>query len=236
MADEAKMLSRTKPVPVQAEAPEIRVQNIVKEFHTEIGTRRVLDDISFTVQKGERIAILGRNGAGKSTLISILCGLQKPTSGQITRGLSMSWPIAIDGAVQGEMTGYDYARFILRIYGAPFGETFEYVREFADIGQQIFTPMRYYSTGMRARLAFALSFAINFDCILIDEVLAVGDQSFQKRCNHMLFEQRKDSAMIIAIHDPGFVREHCTSALVLKGGRGRVFQDVDLAARIYETL
>lgn len=216
--------------------PTISANNITKEFHTEVGTRRVLNDVSFKVRNGERLAILGRNGAGKSTLINILCGLQKPTSGQIKRGLSMSWPIAIDGAVQGEMTGYDYARFIIRIYGARFDEAFESVKEFADIGKQIYTPMRFYSTGMRARLAFALSFAINFDCILIDEVLAVGDQTFQKKCNEMLFEKRKNCAMIIAIHDPGFVREHCTSALVLKSGRGRVFDDVELATRIYETL
>jgi capsular polysaccharide transport system ATP-binding protein len=214
----------------------IVVNKLVKDFHTEVGHRRVLDEISFQVKMGERLAILGRNGAGKSTLISILCGLQQPTGGGIHRGLSMSWPIAIDGAVQGEMTGYDYARFMLRIYNAPFEEKFDFVQQFADIGKQIHMPMRFYSTGMRARLAFALSFAIDFDCILIDEVLAVGDQSFHKRCNEMLFEKRKNNAMIIAIHDPGFVRERCTAALVLKGGRGRVFRDVELATAIYETL
>lgn len=209
---------------------------LVKEFHTKTGSRRVLDHVTFEIGMKERLAILGRNGAGKSTLISILCGLQAPSAGYIHRGLSMSWPIAIDSAVQGEMTGYDYAKFILRVYGTPTEEKFDFVQQFADIGRQIYTPMRFYSTGMRARLAFALSFAIDFDCILIDEVLAVGDQSFQKKCDEMLFEKRKHNAMIIAIHDPGFVRRHCTSALVLKGGRGRLFTDVELATRIYETL
>lgn len=214
----------------------IVADSLVKEFDTEIGRRRVLDGISFEVRMGERLAILGRNGAGKSTLISLLCGLQLPSSGVIHRGLSMSWPIAIDGAVQGEMTGYDYARFILRVYGAPFEEKFDYVQAFAEIGRQIHMPMRFYSTGMRARLAFALSFAIDFDCILIDEVLAVGDPRFQQRCHDELFVRRKDCAMIIAIHDGGFVREHCTSALVLKQGRGRVFHDVAFATEIYQSL
>lgn len=216
--------------------PAIVAGGLVKEFETEIGRRRVLDGISFEVRMGERLAILGRNGAGKSTLISLLCGLQLPTSGVIHRGLSMSWPIAIDGAVQGEMTGYDYARFILRVYGAPFDEKFDYVQAFAEIGRQIHMPMRFYSTGMRARLAFALSFAIDFDCILIDEVLAVGDPRFQQRCHDELFVRRRDCAMIIAIHDSGFVREHCTSALVLKQGRGRVFHDVSFATEIYQSL
>lgn len=209
---------------------------IVKEFQTEIGRRRVLDSVSFEVRMGERLAILGRNGAGKSTLISLLCGQQIPTSGMIYRGLSMSWPIAIDGVVQGEMTGYDYARFILNVYGVPFEEKFDYVQAFTEIGRQIHMPMRFYSSGMRARLAFALSFAIDFDCILIDEILAVGDPRFQQRCHEELFVRRKDCAMIIAIHDSHFVREHCTSALVLKQGRGRVFHDVGLATEIYQSL
>lgn len=214
----------------------ILVDNLIMEFDTEIGLRRVLDGISFEVGMGERMAILGRNGAGKSTLISLLCGLQIPTSGLIHRGLSMSWPIAIDGAVQGEMTGYDYARFILRIYDAPFDEKFDYIQSFTELGAQLHLPMRFYSSGMRARLAFALSFAIDFDCILIDEVLAVGDRRFQQRCHDELFVRREHCAMIVAIHDPGFVREHCTSALVLKGGRGRVFHDVGLATDIYASL
>ncbi|WP_244512031.1 ABC transporter ATP-binding protein [Bosea robiniae] len=214
----------------------IVADDIVMEFNTEIGRRRVLDGISFEVSMGERLAILGRNGAGKSTLISLLCGLQFPSSGIIHRGLSMSWPIAIDGVVQGEMTGYDYVRFILRIYGVPFEEKLDYIQAFAELGRQLHLPMRFYSTGMRARLAFALSFAIDFDCILIDEVLAVGDQRFHQRCYDELFVRRKHCAMIVAIHDAGFVREHCTAALVLKGGRGRVFHDVDLATEIYASL
>lgn len=214
----------------------IVADNLVMEFATEIGRRRVLDGISFEVRMGERLAILGRNGAGKSTLISLLCGLQFPSSGIIRRGLSMSWPIAIDGVVQGEMTGYDYVRFILRIYGVPFEEKLDYIQAFAELGRQLHLPMRFYSTGMRARLAFALSFAIDFDCILIDEVLAVGDQRFHQRCYDELFVRRKHCAMIVAIHDSGFVREHCTAALVLKGGRGRVFHDVDFATDIYASL
>ncbi len=214
----------------------IAADRIVKEFHTEVGTRRVLDNVSFRVGMGERMAVLGRNGAGKSTLIQILSGLQRPTHGSITRGLRMSWPLALGGGFEGELTGYDNVRFISRIYGVPFQDTFAFVEDFTEIGKQLYVPVRFYSSGMRMRLAFALSLAIDFECFLIDEVILVGDQRFQNKCIHELFDKHQDRAMILAIHSTEVVRERCTSALVLKEGRGRVFDDVDEATNIYATL
>lgn len=214
----------------------IDVVNIIKEYHTEIGVRRVLDNISFRVRKGEKLAILGRNGAGKSTLIQILSGLQKPTSGHIRRGLSMSWPLALGGGFQGEMSGYDNLRFIAKIYEIPLKETFEFVDDFSELGKQLFVPMRFYSDGMRMRLAFALSLAIDFECYLIDEVLLVGDQKFRDKCAKAIFEDRIDRGMILAIHDPSVVRKRCDAALILRKGKARVFDDVSLACDIYETM
>jgi len=89
---------------------------------------------------------------------------------------------------------------------------------------------------MRARLAFGLSLAIEFDCYLIDEVIAVGDQRFQRKCQEELFDKRKDRAMILASHSIDIVKLYCTHALVLKQGRGKVFQDIDFALRIYSDL
>lgn len=214
----------------------IIADSLVKEFETEVGTRRVLDGVSFRVGMGERMAILGRNGAGKSTLIQLLSGLQRPTSGTISRGLSMSWPLALGGGFEGELTGVDNIRFIARIYGVPFRETFEFVEDFTELGKQLRVPVRFYSSGMRMRLAFALSLAIDFECFLIDEVILVGDQRFQEKCNREIFDKRKDRAMILAIHSMEVVRAQCTSALVLKSGRGRVFTDVELAADTYSSL
>jgi len=211
-------------------------RNIVKEFDTELGKRRVLDGISFRVGLGERMAVLGRNGAGKSTLIQILSGLQKPTRGSIERGLRMSWPLALGGGFEGELTGYDNIQFISRIYNVPFRSTYEFVEDFTEIGKLLHTPVRFYSSGMRMRLAFALSLAIDFECLLIDEVILVGDQRFQEKCNHAIFDNRADRAMILAIHSMELVRERCTSALLLKNGRGRVFDDVILATNTYATL
>lgn len=210
--------------------------NIVKEFHTEHGTRRVLDGISFEVRPGERMAVLGRNGAGKSTLIKVLSGLELPSSGSVYRGLKMSWPIALGGGFEGGMTGYDNCRFLCEIYGTSLRKTLAFVDDFTELGEQLYTAVRFYSDGMRARLAFALSLAIDFDCYLIDEVILVGDHRFQEKCRYELFERRKDRALIVAIHDTSFVREVCTSALILKAGRARVFHDVELATNIYSTL
>ena len=214
----------------------IVADHVVKEFETEIGTRRVLDGISFRVGMGERMAILGRNGAGKSTLIQILSGLQLPTTGVIHRGLKMSWPLALGGGFEGELTGYDNIRFISRIYDVPFKPTYDFVEDFTEIGRQLHTPVRFYSSGMRMRLAFALSLAIDFECFLIDEVILVGDQRFQEKCHREIFDKRSDRAMILAIHAMDVVRERCTSALVLKNGRGRVFDDVVVATNTYATL
>lgn len=214
----------------------IVAERIVKEFETEVGTRRVLDGISFRVGMGERMAVLGRNGAGKSTLIQILSGLQLPTSGRIHRGLRMSWPLALGGGFEGELTGYDNIRFISRIYDVPFRETYDFVEDFTEIGKLLHTPVRFYSSGMRMRVAFALSLAIDFECFLIDEVILVGDQKFQEKCHREIFDKRSDRAMILAIHAMDVVRDRCNSALVLKNGRGRVFDDVIVATNTYATL
>lgn len=214
----------------------IQAINVVKEFESDLGTRRVLDGINFSVGPGERMAILGRNGAGKSTLIRILSGVMDPSSGHIELGMRLSWPLALAGGFEGALTGYDNVRFVCSLYNAPFEEVYAFVLEFTELGNLLLLPMRSYSDGMRMRVAFALSLAIDFECILIDEVLFVGDQRFQKKCHYELLEKRKDRAMIIAIHSPEFVREQCTSALILKAGRGRVFDDVNLAADIYATL
>lgn len=210
--------------------------NVKKDFVTDHGSRRVLDGIDFRVGLGERMAILGRNGAGKSTLIKVLAGLFTPTSGYVHRGLNMSWPLALGGGFEGEMTGYDNMRFISRIYNTPFREMFDYVSDFAEIGASIYEPVRFYSDGMRARLAFGISLAIDFECLLIDEVLMVGDRRFSDKCHHELFERRRHCGMILAVHDTGVVREYCTHVLVLKDGRGRVFDDVKLACDIYGSL
>jgi capsular polysaccharide transport system ATP-binding protein len=216
--------------------PRIALTNIVKEYHTQLGTRRVLDDISFDLKKGEKIAVLGRNGAGKSTLVKIIGGVERPTSGTIRRDMSMSWPLAFGGGFEVSMSGMDNIRFISRIYNAPLQRTIDFCDDFAELGKLLYLPVRTYSSGMRARLAFALTLAIDFDCMLIDEVISVGDQRFHAKCHEELFVKRKHCAMILVSHDVHIVKEFCNKALILKGGRGKVFEDLDFAISIYNHL
>jgi len=234
------MNTNTMPLRLTSEEPrtcrKISLSNIVKEYHTQLGTRRVLDSISFDVRTGEKIAVLGRNGAGKSTLVKIIGGVERPTSGRVHRGLTMSWPLAFGGGFEPSMSGMDNIRFIARIYDAPLQKTIDYCDDFAELGKLLYLPVKTYSSGMRARLAFALTLAIDFECMLIDEVISVGDQRFHARCHDELFVKRKDSAMILVSHDVHIVKEFCNKALLLKDGRGRVFDDVELALDIYATL
>jgi len=149
--------------------------NVTKVFHGDHGTSKALDGISFRVGAGERMGILGANGSGKSTLIKILSGLIMPTSGEVRRGLKLSWPLAFGGGFEGQLTGYDNVRFLSGLYDLPFKETFDYVADFSELGRHMYMPVRFYSDGMRMRLAFSLSLAMDFECYLIDEVILVGD-------------------------------------------------------------
>jgi capsular polysaccharide transport system ATP-binding protein len=214
----------------------IQLNNIVKEYHTAVGLRRVLDNITFDIAAGEKIAVLGKNGAGKSTLVKIIGGVEEQTSGSVTRDLFMSWPIAFAGGFEVGMSGLDNIRFIARIYGVPIEDAVAFVDDFAELGRLLYLPVRTYSSGMRARLAFGLTLAVDFECFLVDEVISVGDSRFQQKCYDALFVRRKHCAMILVSHDTNIVRQYCKKALVLKSGRGRVIEDLDFAIEIYHTL
>lgn len=211
-------------------------QNIYKSYHTGHGRRDVLKGVSFSVDKGERIALLGRNGAGKSTLIKQIGGVEMPDSGRIIRNMSCSWPIGFSGGFQGSLTGYDNARFIARIYGTSYAAVREFVENFSELGSSLSMPVKTYSSGMRARLAFALSLAIEFDCYLIDEVIMVGDQNFQRKCQTELFEKRGDRAMIIASHDMHIIKDTCNRGVLLHNGVATYHDDVSEAAAMYDAL
>lgn len=212
----------------------IVISNISKTYSTRYGARTVLDEVSMTIRAGEKIGILGRNGAGKSTLIRILSGAEHPSGGQIERGLRISWPLAFGGAFQGGLTGMDNLRFICRVYGVDIDPAKAFVEAFSELGDSLYEPVKTYSAGMRARLAFALSMAVDFDCYLIDEIVAVGDRRFHDKCHEELFAKRADRAMIIVSHDPHYIREHCDHAAVLHAGKLFNFTTVEQAYQFYE--
>jgi len=212
----------------------IELHDVTKQYPTRRGMATVLDSINLRVERGQKVGILGRNGAGKSTLIRLLSGAELPTSGTVYRGMSVSWPLAFIGGFQGSLTGMDNLRFICRVYGVDYRPLMPAVEEFAELGRYMREPIKTYSAGMRARLAFALSMAIEFDCYLIDEVMAVGDMRFHEKCERELFEKRKDRAIIIVSHSPAHIRQHCDSVFVLDQGHIKKFNDLDLAYEYYE--
>jgi capsular polysaccharide transport system ATP-binding protein len=214
----------------------IRCEDVTKSYAMGHGRKQVLKGLNLSFPMGKKVGLLGRNGAGKTTLIKLLGGVELPTSGKITRHMSVSWPLGFGGGFQGSLTGYDNARFISRIYGRDYAEIKDYVEDFSELGRQLQMPVKTYSSGMRARLAFALSLVIEFDCYLIDEVILVGDQSFHRKCHYELFEKRADRALILASHSAELIREFCDSAMVLEDGKGTIHSDVNEALAIYDAL
>lgn len=214
----------------------IRVENIHKVYDGHHGKHVVLHDTSFTVPRGFRMGLLGRNGAGKSTLIRLISKIEQPTSGRVTHEMSVSWPLGFSGSFQGSLTGIDNMKFIARIYRTDFAKLREFVDEFAELGSFLYEPVKTYSSGMRARLAFALSIAIDFDCYLVDEVMLVGDQRFHDRSRGHLFAPDSGRALIIASHDASFIEKTCDGAVVISRGRTRYFDDVSKAIELYKAL
>jgi capsular polysaccharide transport system ATP-binding protein len=212
----------------------ISMNNVSKTYDTRFGPRTILDGVSFKLDRGKNMGILGRNGAGKSTLIRLISGAEKPTSGTIERGMSVSWPLAFSGAFQYHLTGLDNLKFICRVYGVDYKPLIPFVEEFTELGVYFREPVLHYSMGMMTRLAFALSMAIEFDCFLIDEAMVVGDAHFHERCHVELFQKRKDRAFIMVTHDANSIRQYCESACVLKDGKLLSFATVDEAFEFYE--
>lgn len=214
----------------------IECTNLHKEYRNGRVSKQVLKGVNFAINPRDRIGLLGRNGAGKSTLIRLIGGVEMPTSGNIRRRMTCSWPLGFNGGFQGSLTGYDNARFIARIYDKPYSEMRDFIEEFTELGTNLRMPVKIYSSGMRARLAFALSLAIEFECYLIDEVIMVGDKNFQDKCKSEFFERRQDRALLLASHSLAMVRDYCNRAIVLHEGQATLYEDVKEAVAVYETL
>lgn len=216
---------------------EIVLSNIHKSFPVHHGRamREILSDISLRIRPGERWGVMGPNGAGKSTLINIISGSLTPDSGQVHRGMSLSWPLAFGGAFQGSLTGRDNARLIARVYGKDVKKTIAQVEDFAELGIYLDEPVKTYSSGMNSRLGFALSMAVDFDCFLVDEVISVGDIRFNRRCEEEL-RRRAGKAMVLVSHHVDLIRNNCDHAAFLHHGKLHVGENVEDAVRAYEAL
>ena len=209
---------------------------VSKYYPLKHGTRIVLEIVSFRFPEHKNIGILGLNGAGKSTLLRLIAGSELPDGGRIIRSGRFSWPLGFSGGFSGNLTGEENLRFVCRIYQADLRRVFEYVWEFSELGDALFEPLATYSRGMKARLAFGLSLAIDFDVYLIDEVMAVGDASFRKKSKAAFEERRQVSNLILVSHDMRTIREYSDLIILLDNRNLRIFDDVKEGIKAYRAL
>lgn len=212
----------------------LSLKNASKSYWSEAGETRILDNVSLDFPFNENIGILGYNGAGKSTFLRIVAGIEQLDRGDILVHRRVSWPLGFSGGFAAPLSGEENCRFIARIYGLEADDIIDFVSDFSELGRYMRAKVKTYSSGMRARLAFGLSMAIDFDVYLIDEVTAVGDRSFQNKCREAFAERRERSNILVVSHSLQTIKAYCSSAAVLQNGEIRLFDSIDQAAEIYE--
>ena len=214
----------------------IELRRVRKTFRVRNQRRLVLNGVSHTFEPGRSTGILGRNGAGKSTLINIIGGKEPPDSGRVIRTSRLSWPIGFSGCFHGHLTGRENLRFVCRIYGASIKKVTDFVADFSELGPYMDIPVKTYSSGMSAKLAFGLSMAMEFDFYLIDEVTAVGDASFKAKAKKVFEERRGRSTLLVVSHSIETIKAYCQEALVLDQGELKSFPDMDQAIECYQQI
>lgn len=217
----------------------IQLNNVTKLFKTDGAKKYILKNVTFTIPQGVNLGILGRNGAGKSTFLRMLGGIDFPTSGKITSDKSFSWPMGLAGGFQPSMTGRQNVKFVCRIYGKnndEIKETIESVKKFSELGDYFDMPIKTYSSGMRSRLSFGMSLAFDFDYLIIDETLSVGDQNFKKKAKDALIQKIQNSNILLVSHAMEDLRKLCDAGVVLDNGVLSYFEDINDAIAFYHQL
>ena len=212
----------------------IEFHGVSKWYHTPHGRKVVLDGLDLTLPPGTKLGVLGRNGAGKSTLLGMIGGTIKPNRGVIVKRAAISWPLGLGGTYHQDLTGAQNVRFVARIYGVDTEALVAYVADFSELGDFMDMPVRSYSSGMRARLAFGMSMGVSFDWYLVDEITAVGDSRFKRKSLAVFRDRLQNAGLMMVSHSNRTIREYCTSALVLEGGRAVYYDDVSRALAVHE--
>lgn len=209
----------------------IRLENLCKAFHFRGERKVVADNLNITFPPGISVGLLGRNGAGKSTLLRMIAGSIEPDSGRIRTSGTISWPIGLAGSFNQDLSGAQNVRFLARVYGVDTDQLLEFVASFAELGMHFHQPVRTYSSGMKARLAFGISMGIRFDTYLVDEVTSVGDAAFKVKSEAVFRERMGASGAIVVTHAPPMMRRMCQAGAVLENGKLTYFDDVNEAIR-----
>ncbi|WP_371158151.1 ABC transporter ATP-binding protein [Jannaschia sp. 2305UL9-9] len=212
----------------------IELRNLTKTYRLNGVSKVVANDISFTFPTGRSVALLGPNGAGKSTMLKMIAGTLQPDSGEIVSTGTISWPVGFAGSFHGDLTGAQNVRFVARVYGVDTDEMIDFTRDFSQLGAHFFLPVRTYSSGMKSRLAFAMSMAVPFDTYLIDEITAVGDGAFKIKSEAILEDRLQQSGAIIVSHSLQQMERMCQSGVVLQNGRFFFYERVQKAVEHYQ--
>ncbi|MDI3336886.1 ATP-binding cassette domain-containing protein [Defluviimonas aestuarii] len=214
----------------------ICLKAVSKSFVQRGTTTVVADRINATFPSRTPVALLGRNGAGKSSLLRMIAGTMLPDSGQIIASGTVSWPVGFAGSFHGDLTGLQNTRFIARVYGIDSDNLAEAVHDMSELGKHFYLPVGTYSSGMRSRLAFAISMGIDFDTYLVDEITSVGDAAFKQRSERIFAERLTRSGAIIATHALGMVKRLCLHGAVLEAGKLTYYDNVDEAIQHHQAV
>lgn len=196
-----------------------------------------LQDVNFTLNKGDRIGILGLNGAGKSTLLKVIAGVYKPTTGKVTRKGVLAPLLELGAGFDQQYT----ARENIYLYGAVLGysksfidEKFDDIVEFSELQDFLDVPLKNFSSGMKSRLGFAICTAVNPDILILDEVLSVGDAKFRKKSEKRVMDMFEEGVTVLFVsHSLAQVKRICNKAMILDHGKMLAFGDIDEIAPQY---
>jgi capsular polysaccharide transport system ATP-binding protein len=213
----------------------IEFHGVSKAYRTAKAKKVILNDFTGEFPSGRNIGLLGVNGAGKSTILRLIAGTEEPDRGRIKRRAFVSFPVNF-ASFKGNLSGRENCRFVARIYGIDVRSVERFVEEFAELGRYFDMPIATYSSGMRARVSFGLSMAIDFDWYLVDEALSVGDGVFKARAEALFEAKARRANLIIVSHSPGTVMKYCDMGAVLANGDLKLFDKLADAVAYYEKI
>ncbi len=211
-------------------------QILFGSFHTYYRSFWALKDVTFDVRRGDSVAILGRNGCGKSTLLQIICGITRPTKGELWVKGRIAPVLALGTTFDLESTGRENVLIGGAVLGLKRGEIlrkFDSITEFAGIGAFIDQPIKHYSAGMRMRLAFAICAHIDAEILIVDEAFAVGDTAFQRKCLDWIDRFRQTGTLLLVTHSAAEISRMCRRAIWLDRGKVREDGAPDTILRSY---
>ncbi|MEE0742387.1 MAG: ABC transporter ATP-binding protein [Emergencia sp.] len=208
--------------------------------HPKYTEKQAINNVSFSIRKGESVAIFGRNGAGKSTILKMVTGVSHPSEGKVRVNGRVSAMLELTAGFNGELTGRENIYFrgeLLGIKKAEIKAAEDAIIEFASLGEYIDQPVRMYSSGMKARLGFAVNINVKPEILIVDEALSVGDESFRNKCNAKVNELVSGGATFLFVtHSAVSAKKFCKRGLVLRSGRVVFDGEINEAAAFYNAM